>query len=129
MIMKIMKRGLIGIIGFILSPLSWWNDPFVNFPLAYAFAWLIGRLLDVFVVVHEWLFVSLFTVGYFMTNLVGFLMIHYSVWGMRSDHKRNSIVKQILISILYSIVIVAFFSLDLCNPQQGCKILPSWVKP
>jgi hypothetical protein len=25
-----------------LSPLSWWNDLFVNLPLALVFAWLVG---------------------------------------------------------------------------------------
>ena len=28
--------GLLGFIGFLLSPLSWWNDLFVNVPLAVA---------------------------------------------------------------------------------------------
>jgi hypothetical protein len=32
------KSFLVAIIGFILSPLSWWNDLFVNIPLAYLFA-------------------------------------------------------------------------------------------
>jgi hypothetical protein len=78
-----LRRGTIGVVGFILSPLSWWNDPFVNFPLSYGFAWLLGRFLSLFVGVHKWLFVNLFIGGYFLTNLVGFLMIHYSVFGFK----------------------------------------------
>jgi hypothetical protein len=34
--------GVLGFIGFMLSPLSWWNDLFVNVPLAPAFAWTIS---------------------------------------------------------------------------------------
>jgi len=29
--------GILGLVGFMLSPLSWWNDLFVNVPLALVF--------------------------------------------------------------------------------------------
>ena len=29
------KGGVVAMIGFLLSPLSWWNDAFVNIPIAY----------------------------------------------------------------------------------------------
>lgn len=32
------KSFFIAVVGFVLSPLSWWNDLFVNIPLAYLFA-------------------------------------------------------------------------------------------
>ena len=127
MLFPVLLRGAIGSAGFILSPLSWWNDLFVNVPLAYGFAWATGRSLSVFVVVHKWLFVNLFVAGYFLTNLVGFLMIHYSIFGLKAG-KRGSIKKQILISIAYTVVIVAFFGTGLCDPEGSCKIMPSWVQ-
>lgn len=34
--------GTLAFIGFMLSPLSWWNDLFVNVPLALGFAWLVS---------------------------------------------------------------------------------------
>ena len=41
-----MKRrlgaGIIAFIGYILSPLSWWNDTFINLPLAWLFASLVS---------------------------------------------------------------------------------------
>jgi len=37
-ILRVLLRGTLGVAGFILSPLSWWNDVIVNFPLAYGFA-------------------------------------------------------------------------------------------
>lgn len=114
--------------GFILSPLSWWNDLFVNFPLAYGFAWGIGKFFDLFMVIHRWFFLNLFIVGYFLTNLLGFLMIHYSIFGLKKEQK-GSITKQLLISLLYSLGVVAFFGLDICSPEQGCKVFPSWVEP
>jgi hypothetical protein len=120
------KRGAIGVIGFILSPLSWWNDVFVNFPLAFGFAWITGKMINMFHPVHEWLFVYLFVFGYFLSNLAGFLMLHYSIFH-RKNKQEHSFKKQLLISIIYSAVIIAFFGLDLCKPEQGCKVLPSWV--
>jgi len=125
----IVSRGIIGLIGFILSPLSWWNDAVVNFPLAYAFAWVVGKFISPLMVVHTWMFLNLFIIGYFMTNLAGFLMLHYSVWGMKAADGKFSVKKQVFVSILYSLVIVAFFSYGLCDPKQGCKVLPSWVEP
>jgi hypothetical protein len=125
-ILPVFKRGAIGVIGFILSPLSWWNDLFVNFPLAFGFAWIAGRIINMFLAVHEWLFVYLFVFGYFLSNLAGFLMLHYSIFH-RKKKQKQSFKKQLLISFIYSLVIIAFFGLDLCNPEQGCKVLPSWV--
>ncbi|MDY6855161.1 MAG: hypothetical protein SWO11_10735 [Thermodesulfobacteriota bacterium] len=121
-------RGAIGFIGFILSPLSWWNDLFVNFPLAFGFAWFVGKFLNVFFVIHSWLFINLFIGGYFLTNLIGFLMIHYSIFGLKKENK-GSVKKQMAISLVYTLLIIAFFGLNICNPEKGCEILPVWVVP
>jgi hypothetical protein len=122
------KRATIGIVGFLLSPLSWWNDVVVNFPLAFGFAWVTGRLINLFTVVHSWLFVGLFTFGYFLTNLTGFLMLHFSIFHMKNGRK-FSIKKQVFVSLFYTLVIIIFFGLDICNPEKGCKVFPSWVVP
>jgi hypothetical protein len=119
-VIDILKRGTVGVIGFILSPLSWWNDAVVNFPLAFGFAWIVGKVLR-----H---FINLFVAGYFLTNLLGFLMMHYSLFGTKKD-KGTSIKKQIFISVIYTLVVVAFFGLGVCNSQKGCPVLPSWVAP
>jgi hypothetical protein len=39
-----MRGGILVTIGFLFSPLSWWNDLFVNVPLAAAFAWIFAAL-------------------------------------------------------------------------------------
>jgi len=59
--------GIIGFVGFLLSPLSWWNDLFVNIPLALAFAWLVSWI-------NPRLFATSFVVGYWATNVVGLIM-------------------------------------------------------
>jgi hypothetical protein len=55
-------------------------------------------------------------------------MIHYSVFGLKKGRK-GSLKKQVVISIVYSLAVVAFFGLDICKSEQGCGILPRWVKP
>jgi hypothetical protein len=86
-VLPVLLRGTLGVAGFILSPLSWWNDVIVNFRLAYGFAWGLGRSLSVFMAVHTWLFVNLFAAGYFLTNLVGLVMMHYSIFGLKAAQR------------------------------------------
>ena len=125
---SLLINAIIGTIGFILSPLSWWNDLVVNVPLSYAFAWIVGKLLHPFIVIHKWLFLDLFVIWYFFTYLIGFLMIHYSISGLKKN-KTNSIKSQIVVSIAYTIIIIVFFSSSFCNPGSVHNILPVWVKP
>jgi hypothetical protein len=120
-------RGVIGTAGFILSPLSWWNDLVVNFPLSYGFAWLVGRPLSIFIRIDQWFFINLFIAGYFLTNLLGFLMIHYSLFGWKKEGT-YSLGKQALFALGYTLIIVLFFGLDICNPETGCPFFPSWVE-
>jgi hypothetical protein len=119
------RRGIVGFIGFLLSPLSWWNDIFVNLPLAYVFAYLVGKLVDIFYIVPRWLFTSLFIIGYFLTNLIGFLMIHYSLVG--KSEAKESAWKQILIALIYTLIIILLAYLDIFNLNLHLSILPTWV--
>src|SRR5689334_14824215 len=73
-----LKRRLTGsflaAIGFMLSPLSWWNDAFVNLPLALAFAWLLSWPFA-----KSWketVFNVSVIVGYWLTNVLGFVLMH-----------------------------------------------------
>ncbi len=44
--MRKARGGLIAMVGYLLSPVSWWNDLFVNIPLAYAFGALVGLVSE-----------------------------------------------------------------------------------
>ncbi len=66
---RAIQGGLLATIGFILSPLSWWNDLLVNIPLAYLFAWPFGAL-------NERLFLPALVFGYWLTNIIGMLLLH-----------------------------------------------------
>ena len=121
-------RAISGMVGFILSPLSWWNDLLVNVPLSYAFAWSTGKFLNLFIVVPEWLFVNLFIFGYFLSNLIGFVLIHYGLFGIKKD-KKTSLRKMLIVSAAYSLIVLAFFQLNFCDPAKACRVFPDWVRP
>ena len=100
----IKKHGLLNIIlvtaGFILSPLTWWNDLLINIPLAYFFS-LPFSLLD------ETLFLPSFIVGYWLTNLLGFLLMHWGGVGLiYKERSTISIKRSLYISLIYSIIVI-----------------------
>src|SRR5262245_28413287 len=67
-----LQGGLLGFIGFMLSPLSWWNDAFVNLPLALGFGWLVARF-------YKPAFEPAVIVGYWLTNVLGFVLLHKGI--------------------------------------------------
>ena len=107
-------------IGFILSPLSWWNDILVNMPLAYLFALPFGYI-------SESLFLPAIIIGYWITNVVGFMMMHRGYHDLTttktSKHTRQELKKDILISIVYTIAVVAFVKMGwLAFPAEFFEI-------
>lgn len=86
-------------IGFVLSPLSWWNDLIVNVPLAYLFS-------APFSMLNQNLFIPSFILGYYITNLAGFMMLHWGGKGLMGKNIDSSNIKQSLaVSLVYTAVI------------------------
>ncbi len=97
-------------IGFILSPLTWWNDLVINIPLAYLFSLP-------FSIIHEALFLPTFVIGYWLTNLLGFLLMHWG--GERLFYKEGaniSILRSLFISLIYSIIVIILVLLGWLAP-------------
>jgi hypothetical protein len=69
---RFVKGGVLVFIGYILSPLSWWNDLFVNIPIAYGFAVLVSLISCRF-------FAPAMIAGYWLTNIIGLIMMHRGV--------------------------------------------------
>lgn len=92
--------GLLAVIGFILSPLSWWNDLLVNVPLAYLFSipftWLDDRL-----------YLPAFIVGYWLTNVVGMLLLQTGATALLRPGTQMSARRQIVVATLYTLLIGA----------------------
>ena len=105
--------GLLGFIGFMLSPLSWWNDLFVNVPLAVGFAWLVS-------LVYKPAFIAAAIVGYWLTNVLGFVLLHKGAQKAFTEgdkpYTRRRLVRDLLISLLYTLLIVALVKLGVRKP-------------
>ena len=93
-------------VGYMLSPLSWWNDLFVNIPLAYAFAFP-------FAFIDRRLFPPSFILGYWLSNLLGFLLLHRGMTGLISKQRKNMGLRtSLLVALLYTLVIIALVRLQ-----------------
>jgi hypothetical protein len=97
------KAGFLAGLGWLLSPLSWWNDLVVNVPLAYFFS-LPFSLID------ERLYLPAFALGYWLTNVLGFMLLHKGVTGMVSS-RRASLRKDLLIGTAYTALVVTVAAL------------------
>lgn len=75
----------------------------VNVPLAYLFS-VPFSLLD------ERLYVPAFALGYWLTNVAGFVLLHKGVAGMVSTRKA-SLRQDLLVATAYTILVVVVASL------------------
>src|SRR5437762_2848253 len=107
--------GILAVVGFMLSPLSWWNDLFVNVPLALAFAWLIS-LAD-----KKAFEVSLI-IGYWLTNIVGLILLHKGAQKLLTEknkgYSRRDLIRDVAISLLYTGLIVALVKFGVLKPVK-----------
>lgn len=110
-----LRGGLLGIIGFLLSPLSWWNDLFINVPLALGFAWLVALLWPA-------AFEAAFIAGYWLTNVLGLVLLTRGakelLAGRPSPYSRRELLKDLLVAAAYTAVIVVLIKLRVLQPLQ-----------
>ncbi len=108
--------GILALIGYMLSPLSWWNDLFVNVPLALAFAWVIGTF-------YKPAFAASLVIGYWLTNVLGFILMHKGAQQMLprepKKYSGRELAKDVGISLAYTVLIVALIKLGVLKPVQS----------
>ncbi len=103
-------------VGWWLSPLSWWNDAFVNLPIAWLVASLLAGGSETALVIGV-------NVVYWATNVLGFLLMH---WGGRDwlgrnkdgqkQSTRRALLTAALWSLLYSAIVTALILLGVIKP-------------
>ena len=92
-------------VGFLLSPLSWWNDLIVNVPLAYLLANPIAWLWPS-------LYVPAFVGAYWLTNLLGLLMLDSGIRGLFGGRAQAGSRSRVLAySLLYTLLILGLATL------------------
>ncbi len=91
--------GLLFIVGFLLSPLSWWNDLFINIPLAYGFGWLVSLFAPNF-------FLSSIILGYWLSNILGLFLMHQGSQITTGKDANFSLKNQLLVATGYTLLII-----------------------
>jgi hypothetical protein len=95
---------LLSVAGYILSPLSFWNDLFVNFPIAYFCGLLCG-------LISQRLFLPGLVAGYWLSNIAGIVLLHKGVVclvnpDMPMKVTRKVLIKDGLVTLLYTGVLI-----------------------
>ncbi|MEK0181438.1 hypothetical protein [Microcoleus anatoxicus] len=127
--LKKLRGGLLLVIGYLLSPLCWWNDLFFNLPIAYGFGYLCSLLSP------DLLF-PCSIVGYWLSNIAGILLMQLgSVEVFTDKPKEKNLKKELLTGFIsstaFTLVIVALIHFnildtpDLFSTQQSIDILGS----
>ena len=102
-IFKKLRGGFFFVIGYLLSPLCWWNDLIFNLPVAYFFGYICSLL-------SPDLLVPCSIVGYWLSNVAGIVLMQLgAVDVLQGQPKRNlkkEIVTGLLSSTAYTLVIM-----------------------
>ena len=105
-----LSGGFLIVTGYLLSPLSWWNDLYVNIPISYSFAWLVSLL-------YKPAFLAALISFYWITNIAGFMLMHkgaQTVMNKKTEsYSKRSLLIDIVWSIGYTILIIIMVKLNI----------------
>ncbi len=96
------RRGVYALavlVGYVLSPLSWWNDAVVNIPMSLLLGGAIHRLLGLPLDISV-------AAAYTATNIAGVALLAIGGSGLLGASKRN-MAMALAASIVYSLVVLA----------------------
>ncbi|TVQ17917.1 MAG: hypothetical protein EA367_16315 [Leptolyngbya sp. DLM2.Bin15] len=91
MLRNLWNSGLVGL-GYMLSPLSWWNDLFFNLPIAYAVGYAASWLNP------AW-FLPATALGYWLSNVLGIVMMQWGATGFVGQPETSNPKRALLISL------------------------------
>jgi hypothetical protein len=108
--------GIVAVVGYLLSPLSWWNDAFINLPLAWLFASLVS-------LASQRLFAPAMILGYWLTNIIGLLMMARGTVGVVAGNSPRLGKRQLFLSLAaatgYTLLIVLLHLLGVLKPLHA----------
>jgi hypothetical protein len=108
---KKLKGGFLMGLGYLLSPLCWWNDLVFNLPLAYGFGYLCSLIAPSFLVPGA-------ITGYWLSNVVGILLMQAGLLDMvQKDVQERNLRKELLTGVvsstIYTVAIVLLLQLKI----------------
>lgn len=107
-----LASGIVAFIGYLLSPLSWWNDAFINLPLAWLFASLVS-------LASRRLFAPAMILGYWLTNIAGLLMARGTasvIAGGSPSRLKRQLVLSLVAATGYTLLIVLLYLFGVLKP-------------
>lgn len=119
-IKSMVKGNFLILIGYLLSPLSWWNDLYVNIPVS----WIIATIFSIF---SKKLFLTVFISTYWLSNFSGFLLMYIGTKKVlflehhNNSFSKNALVKYFLISLTYTLIIFFLIRLKIIQPFISFK--------
>ncbi|MBD2567083.1 hypothetical protein [Anabaena lutea] len=101
------------VLGYLLSPLCWWNDLLFNLPIAYFF----GYICSFF---SPKLLLPCSIIGYWLSNVVGILLMQYGSQDIfqKEPSERNlkkELLSGLVSSTVYTLVIVGLIHLKILD--------------
>ena len=104
-------KNAIFFIGWMLSPLTFWNDCFVNIPISYLCAALAVRFIKA-----DFLFLVL--IFYWLSNGFGILMMYSSGKSIMRDksNRFQTLVKLFITIVIYSVIIIILNRTGILKP-------------
>jgi hypothetical protein len=108
-----LRGGFFLLIGFLLSPMSWWNDLFFNLPVAYGFGYLCSFL-------SPNLLLPCSILGYWLSNIAGILLMQIGLVDVvQKEPKERNLKKELLMglvsSTVYTLAILVLIYLNILN--------------
>ncbi|UKO98708.1 hypothetical protein [Nostoc sp. UHCC 0870] len=112
-VLKKIRGGFFLAFGYMLSPLSWWNDLFFNLPIAYGFGYICSLL-------NKDLLIPCAIAGYWLSNVVGILLMQVGVVDVfQNQPQERNLKKELLMglasSTVYTLVILALIQLKILD--------------
>jgi hypothetical protein len=117
-------KAFLFVAGYVLSPFSWWNDLFINLPLSWVGAWIIGKIVHLFIPISHTVFLVFFLLCYWLTNISGLLLMKYAITNQENNKNAKKILLPLVVGLVYSLLAVI---LDHQNIINLIHFYPGWV--
>lgn len=110
---KKLRGGFFLVLGYLLSPLCWWNDLLFNLPIAYFFGYICSLL-------SPQLLLPCSIIGYWLSNIAGVLLMQVGAVDVFQNQPQERNLKKELFtglvsSTVYTLVILALFQLKILD--------------
>jgi hypothetical protein len=109
-LLKKLRGGLLFGLGYLLSPLCWWNDLIINLPVAYGFGCLCRWISE------DW-FIPGAIAGYWLSNIVGILLMQFGAVDVFQKTERHNFKQELLTGVVpstaYTVLILALVQFKL----------------